>query len=61
MEEIRAFLDVDSPGHQTVEGLVYAVARPDDYCAACFTGDYPERVTENMAKLALENPALGSD
>ena len=61
VEDIRAFLGVDSLGYQTVEGLVSAVARPDDYCAACFTGDYPEPVTENVGKLALENPALGSD
>ena len=61
VEDIRAFLGVDSLGYQTVEGLVSAVAHPDDYCAACFTGDYPEPVTENVGKLALENPALGSD
>ncbi len=61
VEEIRAFLGVDSLGYQTVEGLVSAVARPDDYCAACFTGDYPEQIREKVEKLALENPALAQD
>ncbi len=45
---IRAFLGVDPLGCQTVEGLVSAVAYPHDYCAACFTGDHPARVTENV-------------
>ncbi len=56
VEEIRAFLDAHSLGYQTVEGMLSAVSRPRDYCTACFTGDYPELITESMEKNALENP-----
>ena len=61
VEEIGAFLKVDSLGYQSVEGLLSAVSRPEDYCAACFTGDYPEPVTESVEKDALENPVLSEE
>jgi len=60
VDEIREFLGVDSLGYQTVEGLVSAVSRPQDYCTACFTGEYPESIEEPVTKSALENPALGT-
>ncbi|MHC4250108.1 MAG: amidophosphoribosyltransferase [Planctomycetota bacterium] len=58
-EEIRAFLDVESLSYQTVEGMLSAVSRPRDYCAACFTGDYPEPLTERVFKESLEGRASG--
>ncbi len=58
VEEIRDFLGVESLKYQTVEGMLSAVSRPGDYCAACFTGDYPEAVDASARKDALENPAL---
>ena len=61
VEEVRTFLGVDSLGYQTVQSLVSAVARPGDYCAACFTGDYPEPISEKVEKLALENPTPAQD
>jgi amidophosphoribosyltransferase len=50
--EIRDFIGADSVGYLSAEGMVEAVAgaiargrgtdeRPEDFCAACFTGDYP--------------------
>lgn len=60
VEEIRRFLNVDSLGYQTVEGMLSAVSRPDDYCTACFTGEYPEPIEEPVVKSALENPVLGT-
>jgi amidophosphoribosyltransferase len=60
VDEIHKFLAVDSLGYQTVEGLLSAVSRPGDYCAACFTGEYPEPIAEPVVKSALENPALGT-
>ncbi len=56
--DICEYLKVDTLGYQTVEGMLSTVSRPDDYCTACFTGDYPEPVEEPVAKTALENPAL---
>jgi amidophosphoribosyltransferase len=57
-EEIREFLGVDSLCYQTVEGMLSAVSCPGDYCAACFTGRYPEEVDGSMRKDSLENKDL---
>ena len=55
VEEIRKFIGVDTLGYLSVEGLLSAVTRPpDDYCTACFTGDYPCEVPEPVDKYALE-------
>jgi amidophosphoribosyltransferase len=57
VEEIRSFLGVESLAYQTVEGLLSAVAAPSRYCAACFTGEYPEPPEEPVFKGALESIA----
>jgi len=55
VEGIRSFLGVDTLGYQTIEGLLAAVSESRDrYCLACFTGQYPVPVRENMDRLALE-------
>jgi amidophosphoribosyltransferase len=58
--EICEFIDADSLGYLSIEGLVEAVALPrDNFCLACFTGDYPVPVQLEMDKLALETMAVG--
>ena len=69
VDEIRQFVEADSLGYLSVDGLVKAVGLPrDGFCLACFTGDYPMPVQleldespADMDKLALEIPATGSD
>jgi len=42
VEDIRAYLEVDSLAFQTMEGLTSATGCPaEGFCLACFTGDYP--------------------
>ncbi len=42
VEEIRKYLRVDTLHYLSVEGLVKAAGgERDDFCLACFTGDYP--------------------
>ncbi|MFO8008721.1 MAG: amidophosphoribosyltransferase [Candidatus Brocadiia bacterium] len=54
--EIAEFIGVDSLAYQTVEGLVRALPGPaEDYCLACFEGDYPVAAEEGMDKHALES------
>jgi amidophosphoribosyltransferase len=55
VEEIRAHLEVESLSYLTVEGMLSAVSHPDDYCGACFTGEYPEPIMAAVEKLGLEN------
>ncbi len=41
VEEIRAFLGVDSLAYLSLEGLLGAMQRPGEhYCTACYSGDY---------------------
>jgi amidophosphoribosyltransferase len=44
-EEIREFIEADSLGYLSEEGMLEAVRNEDDprqlYCTACFTGKYP--------------------
>jgi len=55
--EICKFIGANSLGYMSVPGLIKAVNLPrDNFCLACFTGDYPIPVQlEMMDKLALEN------
>lgn len=41
IEEIRSYLEVDSLGYLSIEGMLSVTAKPEDFCAACFTGCYP--------------------
>jgi amidophosphoribosyltransferase len=47
LEEIRDYIEADSLGYLSEEGLLAAVKNGDDpeklYCTACFTGKYPLR------------------
>ena len=42
-EEIRKFIGLDSLEYISLEGLRKTVKTPDDFCYACFTGEYPIR------------------
>ena len=39
--EIREILDVDSLHYLSIDGLLRSVMHSENYCLACFTGDYP--------------------
>ena len=47
VEEIRKFLGVESLAYLSIDGLVRAIGEPkDNFCFACFNGDYPVDVSE---------------
>jgi amidophosphoribosyltransferase len=55
MEEIRKYLGVDSLGYLSVEGMVRATGRPmNEFCLACFTGNYPLPVDPKLDKFIME-------
>lgn len=57
IEEIRAHLGADSLGYLSVRGAKDAVNEGEDrFCTACFTGQYPIDVPDNLSKLAFEDP-----
>ena len=54
--EIRDYIGADSLGYLSLEGLIKAVDLPkEEFCLACFTGEYPMPVQLSMDKLALES------
>ena len=55
LEQIKDFLEVDSIGYQSLEGLLSCVSLPKDhYCTACWTGKYPIPVNSTFNKSTLE-------
>jgi amidophosphoribosyltransferase len=56
VEEIRAYVGADSLGYLSLEGMVRATGAPgDDFCRACFDGEYPIPVPEHAGKFVLED------
>jgi len=46
VEEIRRFIEADSLGYLSLEGMLAATGiRPDSSCVACWTGHYPTKIT----------------
>lgn len=60
IEEIRQKIGADSLGYLSMEGLA-AVTRDlnCDYCHACFSGEYPMEVPENVDKSEFEHNREG--
>ena len=47
VDEIRKFIDADSLGYLSLEGMLDAFGRPQQAtCTACFTGIYPVEIEE---------------
>ena len=59
VEEIRKYIEADSLGYLSEEGMLEAVRNGDDpshlYCTACFSGRYPvlTGAEENAASEAI--------
>ena len=54
-EQIADFLEVDSIGYQSLEGLLSCTGYPAEYyCTACWTGRYPMPVDIPVSKFAME-------
>jgi amidophosphoribosyltransferase len=58
LEEIRSFLEADSIGYMSLEGLLTAVgSQRRSYCSSCYTGIYPVEIPRDEAtylQLALK-------
>jgi amidophosphoribosyltransferase len=60
VEEICEYIGADTLGYLSIPGLIKAVDLPkENFCLACFTGDYPIPVQLEMDKLAMEVPTIG--
>ena len=55
IEEIRRHVGATSLGYLSIKGVVAAVGRPkDEFCLACFSGDYPIPVPEDIERDPFE-------
>jgi amidophosphoribosyltransferase len=55
VDGIRNYLGIDSLAYLSVEGLREAVGDGGNYCAACFTGEYPVAYDAEFNKTAMES------
>lgn len=60
VEEIRAYLGVDSLEYLTIEDLRSVVADPDNFCKACFSGEYPVPLASDLDKSVFEDSPVGA-
>jgi amidophosphoribosyltransferase len=55
VDEIARYLEVDSLGYLSLEGMLHASAGdPDRFCHACFSNHYPTALPADAAKLRFD-------
>jgi amidophosphoribosyltransferase len=55
IEQIRDFIGVDSLKYLSLDGMLGSMPLPkEEFCTACFTGDYPTEVCAQVSKKSLE-------
>lgn len=55
MEQIREFLEVDSIGYMSLEGMLSCASKPkENYCTACWSGKYRIPVDVRVNKFSME-------
>lgn len=62
VESIRKFIEVDSLSYLSLDGLIKSTEiAKDQFCCACFDGDYPIEISEEMkmSKFILEEALTG--
>ena len=59
VDEIAEHIGADSLRYLSLEGLEEAIERPmEGHCTACFCGDYPLDLDEDLGRNALEQASL---
>ncbi|MCX7590473.1 MAG: amidophosphoribosyltransferase, partial [Kiritimatiellae bacterium] len=55
LEQIKSYIGADSLGYLSREGMIAATGLSDsEFCTACFSGNYPCPVTDEMNKYGME-------
>ena len=60
IEEIRQFLGVDSLGYLSLDGMLRAAGSATGFCHACFSGQYPTPVPEDLVQLRHASPLVAT-
>jgi amidophosphoribosyltransferase len=59
-EEIRRFLGVDTLGYLSLEGMLTAAGNTMGFCHACFSGQYPTEIPDDLVQLRHVSPLTAS-
>ena len=60
LEKISKYLEVDSLGYLSLDGMLSCLKYPkDSYCSSCWTGKYPVRAEKRHSKFSLERRCCG--
>ncbi|MCK9430799.1 MAG: hypothetical protein M0R17_12495, partial [Candidatus Omnitrophica bacterium] len=60
VEKIRKYLEVDTLGYLSMEGMLDCFKHPKgNYCTSCWTGKYPVRAEKRHSKFSLERSCCG--
>ena len=60
LDKIRDYMDVDSLGYLSLEGMLGCLKHPaNNYCVACWTGKYPIQAEKKQGKFSLEGRCCG--
>ncbi|MCA9400003.1 MAG: amidophosphoribosyltransferase [Candidatus Omnitrophica bacterium] len=54
VEEVARFIQVDSLKYLSLEGMLSVMKGSENFCHACFTGEYPVHIPKNKSKYLLE-------
>ncbi len=60
VDEIRAFLGVDSLGYLSLDGMLRAAGSMTGFCHACFSGQYPTSIPEDLVQLRHAAPLIAT-
>ena len=60
LEEIQEFLEVDSLGYLSLDGMLRAAGSQTGYCHACFSGDYPTPIPGDLVQLRHASPLVAT-
>lgn len=55
VKDIERYLGLDSLHYLSIPGLLSSVSDSDDYCLACFNGEYPVEIGDRAGKMCLES------
>ena len=59
-EEIRQFLEVDTLGYLSLEGMLDAAGKDTGFCHACFSGQYPTPTPDDPVRLRNAVPLIAT-
>jgi amidophosphoribosyltransferase len=60
IEEIRQYLGVDSLGYLELDGMLRAAGDRNQFCHACFSGQYPTDTTDDLVSLRHAPPLIAT-